>query len=383
MNKIKYFFILLIAGAALVSCNKDDDDDEVVVVPLRDYQEQYEADNDSIEKYLKTHYIEEVTADFDIKITKIPAGGTQESIFSQTQYPLQTRDVYNDNITYKVYYLVLNEGTGESPCNFDRINAAYVGNLLDGTVFDTSDNLGRTFDLDAGVNLIDGWKEIFPKLRAGKAEPVNDDGTITYSDFGAGVMFLPSGLAYYSGGSGEIKAYSPLVFSVKLYDIQRLDHDGDGILDINEDINGDGYVYDFRNKELYANPPAELIDDTDGDGLADFIDTDDDGDGYTTLLEITKPTGKVGRVMEDGVEVNYGPSKYFPFEKFDVVDDPATPNTNEFFNTEPKGIPAFVKTETVGGVTRNVYDYETLGRKKIHLDKDHNTTKVTTVTTKK
>ena len=61
---------------------------------------------------------------------------------------------------------------------------------------------------------------------------------------------------------------------------------------------------------------AELIDDTDGDGLANFIDTDDDGDGYTTLLEITKPAGKVGRVMENGVEVNYGPSKYFPFEKY-------------------------------------------------------------------
>jgi FKBP-type peptidyl-prolyl cis-trans isomerase FkpA len=384
MNKFKYFFILLIAVTALVSCNKDDDD-KAVTVPLRDYNDQYKADNDSIVKYLKTNYIEEVTADFDIKISKIPAGGTQTSIWSQTVYPLKTRNVYNDNITYTVYYLVLNEGVGEAPCNFDRINTSYVGNLLNGTVFDTSNNFGRTFDLDGlGSNgvFVDGWKEIFPKLKAGKANPVNADGTITYSNFGAGVMFLPSGLAYYAGGSGSIPAYAPLVFSVKLYAVQRLDHDQDGVLDIDEDVNGDGYVYDFRNTELYANPPAALIDDTDGDGVADFIDIDDDGDGYTTFLEITKPTGKVGVVIENGEKVNYGPSKYFPFEAFEVEDDPTTPNTNEKLNTEPRGIPAFVKTETVDGVTKNVYDYTTSGRLKIHLDKNHNTTKVTTTTAK-
>jgi FKBP-type peptidyl-prolyl cis-trans isomerase FkpA len=366
MNKFKYFFILLIAVTALVSCNKNDDDDKVVTVPLRNYQEQYLKDNDSIIKYLKTNYIEEVTADFDIKITKIPKNGTQTSIWDQTVYPLQSRDVYNDDITYKVYYLVLNEGIGESPCNVDGINASYVGNLLDGTVFDTSDNLGRVFYLDDPL-LRDGWKEIMPKFKAGKARPVNNDGTITYADFGAGVMFLPSGLAYYETGSGLIKAYTPIVFSVKLYDIQRLDHDRDGVLDFNEDINGDGYVYDFRDTVKYPNPPVSLIDDTDGDGIADFMDIDDDGDGYTTLLEITKPTGKVGKVMENGVEVNYGPSKYFPFEKFEVEDDPTTPNTNEFFNTEPKGIPAFVASGEP--------DYISPGRLKLHLDKDHHTAK--------
>ena len=219
MNKFKYFFYLLIAGAALISCNKDDDD-KVETAPLRDYQEQFLKDNDSILKYLKTHYIEEVTADFDVKISKIPTGGAQISIFAQNQYPLQSRKVYNDNIDYTVYYLVFNEGIGEAPCNYDDINVSYVGNLLDGTVFDTSNGLRRTFPLDgSGGGIIDGWKEIFPKFKSGKANPVNADGTITYSDFGAGMMFLPSGLAYYAGGSGAIKSYTPIVFSFKLFDI--------------------------------------------------------------------------------------------------------------------------------------------------------------------
>ena len=361
MNKFKFFFILLIAGAALVSCNKDDDDDDVVTVPLRDYQIQYEADNDSIEKYLKTNYMEVDQTTFDVKITKIPVGGTQTSIWDQTEYPLETRDVYNDGITYKVYYLTLNEGVGEAPCNFDGINASYVGNLLDGTVFDTSYGLGRDNNLGTGV--IDGWSEIFPKFKTGKANAANADGTVTYSDFGAGVMFIPSGLGYYNTGKGSIPSYVPIVFSFKLFSIQRLDHDGDGILDIDEDINGDGYVYDFRNTTLYPNPPIELIDDTDGDGLADFIDMDDDGDGYTTLLEITKPAAQVGVV--DGF--NYGPSKYYPFEWFNVEDNTATPNTNEALNSEPRGIPAFAASGEP--------DYTSPGRLKLHLDKDHHTAK--------
>lgn len=360
MNKFKYFFILLIAGVALVSCNKNDDDD-VVTTPLRDYTVQYKADNDSIEKYLKTNYIEVDQTTFDVKITKIPAGGTQTSIWDQTDYPLQTRDVYNDDITYKVYYLVLNQGVGESPCNYDGVFASYTGTLLNGTVFDTSNNLGRFFNLGPTVaqSVIDGWSEIFPKFKAGKANAANADGTITYSGFGAGVMFLPSGLGYYGGGSGEITAYSPLVFSFKLYDIQRIDHDGDGVLDFNEDINGDGYVYDFRNTSLYPNPPANLVDDTDGDGTPDFLDVDDDGDSYTTRLEITKPTTEVGVVNG----VNYGPGKYYPFEAFVVADDPATPNIDESLNTEFRGIPAFAASGEP--------DYTSSGRLKLHLDKAH------------
>lgn len=378
MNKFKYFFILLIALTGFVSCNKDDDDDnKVVPVPIRDYAVQYKADNDSIEKYLKTNYIEVDEVTFDVKITKIPVGGTQTSIWDQTDYPLETRDVYNRGVNYKVYYLTLQKGTGEAPCNFDKISVSYTGNLLDGTVFDTSNNLATNFDLDVYSSKpvrIDGWPEILPKFNTGKSQ-LGDDGVIGYTNFGAGVMFLPSGLAYYASASTSIPAYSPLVFSFKLYELERADHDADGVLDFREDINGDGYIYEFRDKVRYPNPTANLIEDTDQDGIPDFLDIDDDGDGYTTRSEITKPATEFGG--------DFGPSRYFPFEKIDVVDDPSTPKINESLNSEPKGIPAFVKTETVDGVTKNVYDYTTLGRLKIHLDKDHNTTKVTTVTKRK
>jgi hypothetical protein len=381
MNKFKYYFILLLAGIAIVSCNKDDEDD-VVVVPLRDYKEQYKADNDSIVKYLKTYYIKEVTVNFDITFEKIPAGGTQISIWDQTGYPLQSRDVYSNDVTYKVYYLTLRKGTGQSPCNYDKISASYTGNLLNKTeYFDSSYGVARTFSLEPylATSVIEGWSEIFPQFKTGTSTTSNS-GVITYDNYGAGVMFLPSGLGYYGAAQDDIPAYSPLVFSFKLYDLQRLDHDFDGVYDFEEDLNKDGYLYDFRNTEKYPNPPANLFDDTDGDKIADFIDADDDGDGYTTFYEITKPATEVGIVTDaNGNTINYGLSKYYPWDP--IVDNPATPNTDE---TEPRGIPRrptgeLTKTndpkdpvESATNPRKYVdEDYTANPRLRIHLDKTY------------
>jgi len=90
-------------------------------------------------------------------------------------------------------------------------------------------------------------------------------------------MFLPSGLGYYAAGSFEIPAYSPLVFTFKLYDVKHIDHDEDGILSNDEDINHDGIFND----------------DTDGDGTYNIYDKDDDGDGKLTKNEIKNAEGVV------------------------------------------------------------------------------------------
>lgn len=386
MNKFKFYFILLLAGISFVSCSKKDDDD-VVTVPLRDYQTQYNADNDSIEKYLKTHYIKEVTTDFDITIEKITKDTPQISIWDQKDYTLATRPVYSHGVNYKVRYLILNEGKGQSPCNTDRINAAYSGSLLDGTVFDTSYDLGRSFELYVYVSgaVIDGWGEIFPQFKTGTSS-TSDNGTVTYKDFGAGVMFLPSGLGYYGNAQTNIPSYSPLVFSFKLFDLQRLDHEytvsngsaitvGDGIPDYLEDLNHDGYVYDLRDTARYPNPPADYKEDTDGDGIPDYLDLDDDGDGYTTRFEITKPAGEVGVGTKDGQPFNYGTSLFYPWDL--TVDNPLTPNTDE---TEPRGIPRRPtgaltdpsKAESIDNPKKFVEDdYTVKPRLRIHLDKTY------------
>ena len=362
-----------------MSYNKSDDDD-VVTVPLRDYKEQYKADNDSIVKYLKTNYIKEVTPNFDIVIEKIPAGGTEVSIWDQKVYPLQTRKVYSNDVTYEVYFLTLRQGTGSSPTNTDRIVASYSGNFLNGKVFDSSYGNAETFNLfayspDGGV--IEGWSEIFPQFKTGTSTPPGNDGVITYDNYGAGVMFLPSGLGYYAGTVGsDGPAYSCLVFSFKLFDLQRMDNEysisnstggvviiGDGVPDYLEDVNGDGYLYDFRNTTKYPNPPKELIDDTDKDGIADFVDFDDDGDGFSTRFELTKPTGQIGNGTLNGEPFNYGARLYYPWDP--TVDNPNTPNTDEY---EPWGIP---RKPTGPNGTFVSEDYTASGRLRIHLDKTY------------
>ena len=289
MNKIKFYFILSMLSLALFSCSKNKDEE---VTPPREYSEQYPTDLKDIEEYLKTYYIEEVTTDFDIKISKIPTGGTQKSIWEQTTYPLQFREVNLHGLKYKLYYLVLNQGVGESPSNVDAVFTAYKGDYLqqvtkDGvttltvTEFERSSNPQQFFQL---TSVIRGWSEVFPLFKKGTYTS-NSDGTVSYKDFGAGVVFIPSGLGYYNSGSGSIPSYAPLVFNVKLYEVQRNDQDGDGIPSYLEDLDGDGYMYSFTNTTLYPTKPTTNPDDTDGDEVPDCFDVDDDGDNYTTKLE--------------------------------------------------------------------------------------------------
>jgi hypothetical protein len=305
MNKFKFYFIVLITTLSLFSCSKNDT--APTIDPPKDYAEQYKVDTAVIETYLDTHYLDmnladEDFADKDVVIKPIPVDGSKDPIKSyeanategNTNFPqLWSRNVSLHGINYKVYYLVLRQGKGKSPTNADAVLASYNGSYLQSstmitaTQFEESKFPNQFFSL---LGTIKGWGEIFPQFKTGSYAS-NSDNTITYTDFGAGVMFIPSGLAYYNTGAGSIPSYAPLVFSFKLYEIQRLDSDGDGILNYQEDLDGDRYIYDYRNLINYPNTPSTNPDDTDGDGIPNFVDIDDDGDNYTTKLELKKPDG--------------------------------------------------------------------------------------------
>jgi hypothetical protein len=305
------------------------------VAPPKPYAEQYPKDIALIETYLKTNYITVLntpgeTKDQDVTIAKLDAGHTV-SIWDQKDYALLNRKVEIHGITYTLYYLVLREGTGEKPCNVDDVFAAYNGKYLAETTTDnvttiTSTQFEEVIYPEAFMNLygvIRGWKEIFPQFKSGDTSS-NPDGTVKYKNFGAGVMFIPSGLAYYNTGKGTIPAYAPLVFSFKLYKIRRSDLDftvsgtsfvstPDGVLSYQEDGDGDGYMWTTAElPEGAVNP-----DDTDKDGILDFFDFDDDGDGYATRGEVKDANGKVypyGAMVDDpltSIDESYGiPRKY-------------------------------------------------------------------------
>jgi hypothetical protein len=193
------------------------------------------------------------------------------------------------DITYKLYYLVLRQGIGSSPSNVDGVLSSYKGDYLEQIVTSNVSTLTVTpFEevkypqqMISLFTTITGWSEIFPQFKTG-SYTTKEDGTVAYNDFGAGVMFIPSGLAYYATGSGVVPAYVPLVFCFKLYELQRLDQDGDGIPSYLEDLNGDGYMRSLATGVV--NP-----DDTDGDLIPNFLDVDDDADGYSTKSEIKNP----------------------------------------------------------------------------------------------
>jgi hypothetical protein len=303
MSKIKFYFIFLIATVVSISsCNKDDNNADVT--PPKPYAEQYPLDIVAIEDYLKANQFTVLSNpgfpdDQDVTISKIT---DKPSIWSYLDSPtlprLTSRDVSLHGITYKVYTLVIREGVkggtpvsgGEYPSNVDGVFAGYKGTLLDGTVFDSSNNGQTLFNLDGtshdgGTGVIRGWSEGFPQFKTGwlSSNP-NGNGTIAYNDFGVGVMFLPSGLGYYNQAQTAIPAYSPLVFSIKLYALKRYDHDADGIPSFQEDLDGDRYMNIFATG--VDNP-----DDTDKDGVPNCFDFDDDGDDYATRGEIKDANG--------------------------------------------------------------------------------------------
>jgi hypothetical protein len=309
MNKylklaLLFVFGLTLIGITMVSCSKNEIPSYSVAV--REYPVQYAADLDSIKKYLKTHYIESVDADFNITFAKIPTGGTQLSIRAQQTYPLDSINVQNDThgVNYKVYYLKLREGTNESTSSVDSVYVSYKGSLLTDAQFDYSET-PIWFQLES---VVAGWGEIIPLFKTGTYDTAPGPNPSTFSNYGAGVMFLPSGLAYYEQmPSALIPSYSPLIFSFKLKSQKSRDHDRDGILS----------KYEIPAPTTLVPNPKPKDYDSDGDGTPNFYDVDDDGDRFLTKVENRRPnlTGNIA-------------NGYFPFNGA-AIDNPLTPNIDE------------------------------------------------------
>lgn len=101
-------------------------------------------------------------------------------------------------------YRVITEGTGEKPAATDTVTVHYVGKLIDGTEFDSSQKHGQpaTFPLDG---VIPGWTEALQLMPKGSKWEI----------------VIPSDLAYGASGQGPIPPASTLIFEVELLDIVK------------------------------------------------------------------------------------------------------------------------------------------------------------------
>lgn len=97
-------------------------------------------------------------------------------------------------------YEVLKEGDGAQPASTDQVEVHYTGKLIDGTVFDSSEERGvpATFGV---TQVIPGWVEALQLMKAGSRWR----------------LFIPSQLAYGpNGAGGVIGPNATLIFDVEL-----------------------------------------------------------------------------------------------------------------------------------------------------------------------
>ena len=273
MNLRKFSLICLLFSVGFVSCNKDDKSDPDTV-EVRDRAEQEIADQEALVEYLQTHFynyqdFENPSESFgyNIQLDTIDGANADKTPLIDSDL-LQTKTYTYQDVDYKIYILKVREGVKNQPKFTDSTFVSYRGELLDQSVFDSSNN-PVWFDL---VRTVPGFGQALTEFKGASGFEVNPDNTVTFNnDYGIGAMFLPSGLAYFQNSPPGLPAYSPLIFTFNLYGVNEADHDGDGIPSYMEDLNNNKIITD---------------DNTDEDNYNNYLDPDDDGDFIPTREEI-------------------------------------------------------------------------------------------------
>ena len=273
MKLRKFSLACLLFTAVFVSCNKDDNSDPDAV-EVRDRAEQEVNDQEALLEYLQTHFYNyedfenpSESFNYNIQLDTINEANADRTPLIDSDL-LQTKTYTFENVEYKIYVLKVREGVKNQPKFTDSTFISYRGELLDQSMFDSSES-PLWFDL---ARTIPGFGQAISEFKGASGFEVNTDNTVTFNnDYGIGAMFLPSGLAYFENPRAGIPAYSPLIFTFNLYGVNQADHDGDGI---------PSYMEDRNNNNIIAD------DDTDGDMFSNYLDPDDDGDVIPTREEI-------------------------------------------------------------------------------------------------
>jgi len=290
--RINKLLLICLTAFLVFSCDNDDDNNTPEPIPPRDRGEQAIEDDQALIDYLSTHFynyeeFENPSEAFDyvVKFDTISGINSDKTPIIDSD-KLLTRTVNYQGVDQQLYVLKVREGEGERPKFSDSTYVTYQGKLLNDDVFDSRLKSPVWFDLSGyvvrntngqlagvGTGLSEGFSEGLLEFKSSTGFEVNPDNTIDWNDdYGIGAIFMPSGLAYFNSAQASIPAYSPLIFKINLLRVNEADHDQDGIPSYMEDLNGDEDLFN---------------DDTDGDGLPNHSDVDDDGDGKLTKEELT------------------------------------------------------------------------------------------------
>ncbi|HMT29564.1 MAG TPA: FKBP-type peptidyl-prolyl cis-trans isomerase [Bacteroidia bacterium] len=104
------------------------------------------------------------------------------------------------------YMVTSRQGSGEFPVKGDTVYATFTGRLLDGTIFDQSEDKKAPFKFVLGTNMvIQGWEECVPLLNKGAVAR----------------MVIPSDLSFGAQKYGTLPPYSTLVFDIEILEIKK------------------------------------------------------------------------------------------------------------------------------------------------------------------
>ncbi|TVZ51919.1 FKBP-type peptidyl-prolyl cis-trans isomerase [Dokdonia sp. Hel_I_53] len=314
--KLRNYLALIAVMLICVACPNDDDSDDPIVVPPNDRGEQSIVDDERIREYLETHFynyeeFENPPAEFDYQVRIDTISGDNADKEPILDRPELTTKVYTRaEAEQTLYILTARQGESDKPAATyaDSVFMNYKGFRLDGLIFDRSPN-PVWFDL---TSVVDGFTNGVAGFKGAASGPiVNQDGTFDYEGYGSGAIFMPSGLAYFNAVQANIPPYSPLIFTFNTFNTVQADHDNDGILSINEDLNNNGFLFDEADNpdddssfaffdpdddndrvltilEIETDVDGNFVSflDTDSDGLSNHLDNDDDGDGRPTIEEL-------------------------------------------------------------------------------------------------
>ena len=273
-----------------------------------------EPDSIPLFDLVETHTLEYLDTDYNYYVLKVKTSDASESTFQKQVFA-------TDNVltTSRAFVIHTNEKTADQDASYYLKSETYDFLTEETPTISGTSTTNSTIGVRHARS---GFKVASASDTSKPCEIIGSDAlgnSIYNSDFEAGAAFIPSGLMFFSSyintssftaleeqtsteqqeeeeeeeeAEEEVETssnYQNFVYTFSTINTIHGDTDGDGILDIYEDLPSDlAFLENYEPTTIsYLGDGNLENDDTDGDGVPNYLDTDDDGDTYLTSEEIT------------------------------------------------------------------------------------------------
>ena len=144
-------------------------------------------------------------AAFDSLLETMEQRAREKELAAMEEATEQIKGQWPDHVTTPsgLKYVVVAEGSGETPAPGSMVKVHYTGKLLNGTKFDSSVDRGTPIDFPVGQGrVIKGWDEALLSMKKGEKR----------------VLIIPPNLGYGPSGRGPIPPNAYMIFDVELID---------------------------------------------------------------------------------------------------------------------------------------------------------------------